>query len=315
MVRGIAWTAMTAAVALVVASNSARAQTCAAPSAANQACTASCATLVVGNGQGSPGGNAVAIPIQFTQGPDDGTAGQGNDDVAALAFTVGIPGTGTGAPLIFDCTDGNLASTAVQVGSGIADNFSVVVENAQCTNRSRCLCPGDGQTRDNFVNIVVYGPKTLPEQGPVDIPVLPDTGTIVTLNLKVAGGTPAGDIPLHVFAATDNGTPEKPQFAANASIGDQAACDVTGDAQSKSRIGFTDGKVTVTGVTPMPNGCVGDCNGNGTVAINELVVGVNIALGNAQVSGCTSFDKNANGGVEINELVQGVNNALNGCPA
>jgi hypothetical protein len=61
--------------------------------------------------------------------------------------------------------------------------------------------------------------------------------------------------------------------------------------------------------------CVGDCNGDGMVAINELIIGVNIALGSQPASACPSFDVNGDGMVTINELIQGVNNALNGCPA
>jgi len=59
--------------------------------------------------------------------------------------------------------------------------------------------------------------------------------------------------------------------------------------------------------------CVGDCNGDGMVAINELIIGVNIALGSAPLSMCPSFDANGDGMVGINELITAVNNALNGC--
>ncbi len=59
--------------------------------------------------------------------------------------------------------------------------------------------------------------------------------------------------------------------------------------------------------------CVGDCDGDGTVAINELILGVNIALGNQQLSVCPAFDANQNGSVAINELITAVNNALAGC--
>ena len=61
--------------------------------------------------------------------------------------------------------------------------------------------------------------------------------------------------------------------------------------------------------------CVGDCNGSGAVEINELIIGVNIALGNLPVSQCPSFDCENNGTVPINCLIQGVNNALDGCPS
>jgi hypothetical protein len=60
--------------------------------------------------------------------------------------------------------------------------------------------------------------------------------------------------------------------------------------------------------------CAGDCNHDNRVAINELIIGVNIASGSQPVSVCASFDRNGSNAVEINELVGAVNNALSGCP-
>lgn len=59
--------------------------------------------------------------------------------------------------------------------------------------------------------------------------------------------------------------------------------------------------------------CAGDCNGDGSVAINELILGVNIALNTQAVSACLSFDTNHDGAVLINELVAAVGHALTGC--
>ena len=69
-----------------------------------------------------------------------------------------------------------------------------------------------------------------------------------------------------------------------------------------------------TTVTPTaaPSACVGDCDGNGVVAINELILGVNIALGAAPDTACAAFT-NADGMVDIAQLIKGVNNALGGC--
>jgi cysteine-rich repeat protein len=61
--------------------------------------------------------------------------------------------------------------------------------------------------------------------------------------------------------------------------------------------------------------CVGDCNGDGRVAINELIVGVNIALGSSAIGTCAVFDGHHDGHVTINELIVGVNNATGSCPA
>jgi len=60
--------------------------------------------------------------------------------------------------------------------------------------------------------------------------------------------------------------------------------------------------------------CVGDCNADGMVTVDELLQGVNIALGNAPATGCTAVDVNGDGEVTINELLAAVNAALNGCP-
>lgn len=61
--------------------------------------------------------------------------------------------------------------------------------------------------------------------------------------------------------------------------------------------------------------CVGDCNDDGMVAINELVVGVNMALGLAAGSACAAFLPNPGQTTPgIGDLVTAVNHALNGCP-
>jgi hypothetical protein len=67
--------------------------------------------------------------------------------------------------------------------------------------------------------------------------------------------------------------------------------------------------------SPTPPLCVGDCNRNRIVAVDELVRGVTIALGNRPVSSCDPFDPNVDGHVTIDELVLGVSNALNTCPS
>jgi len=59
---------------------------------------------------------------------------------------------------------------------------------------------------------------------------------------------------------------------------------------------------------------VGDCDGNAEVTVDELITGVNIALGSAVVDGCLSMDSSADGEVRVDELVSAVNNALLGCP-
>jgi hypothetical protein len=61
--------------------------------------------------------------------------------------------------------------------------------------------------------------------------------------------------------------------------------------------------------------CVGDCDMSGEVAVNELIVMVNIALGIDQVASCAAGDLNGDGQVSVDEIITGVNNLLSGCRA
>lgn len=65
----------------------------------------------------------------------------------------------------------------------------------------------------------------------------------------------------------------------------------------------------------VPVRCAGDCDGDGQVSINELILGVNIALGTAAADSCAAFDRDGDGQVSVSELIAGVNSALGGCPA
>jgi hypothetical protein len=60
--------------------------------------------------------------------------------------------------------------------------------------------------------------------------------------------------------------------------------------------------------------CLGDCNGDGAVTVDEIVTIVNIALGEADVSTCTAGDGDSSGTITVDEIVTALNNALEGCP-
>jgi hypothetical protein len=66
--------------------------------------------------------------------------------------------------------------------------------------------------------------------------------------------------------------------------------------------------------SPAAGVCAGDCDGNGTVAINELIRCVSIALGQAEVEICSAIDTNGMGDVSISELIAAVRAGLDGCP-
>lgn len=67
--------------------------------------------------------------------------------------------------------------------------------------------------------------------------------------------------------------------------------------------------------TSAQDACTGDCDADGSVFVDEIVAGVSIALGMAELAECSAFDSDDSDSVEVDEVIQGVNNALNGCPS
>jgi hypothetical protein len=59
--------------------------------------------------------------------------------------------------------------------------------------------------------------------------------------------------------------------------------------------------------------CPGDCDGDGSVSVDELVRGVNIALGMTASADCPALDTNDSGAVEVDEIIAAVNAALGEC--
>lgn len=66
---------------------------------------------------------------------------------------------------------------------------------------------------------------------------------------------------------------------------------------------------------PAAASCGGDCNGDGAVSVDEILKGVNIALGSLDVTSCNNFDANVDASVTVDEIVAAVVAALEGCPA
>jgi hypothetical protein len=61
--------------------------------------------------------------------------------------------------------------------------------------------------------------------------------------------------------------------------------------------------------------CPGDCNGDGQVIINELLLGVNIGLDATPVEACLAADGDDSRTVRVDEVIRAVQSALTSCPA
>lgn len=61
--------------------------------------------------------------------------------------------------------------------------------------------------------------------------------------------------------------------------------------------------------------CVGDCEGTGGVTISDILLMVNIALGDETVAACPAGDPNHSGVISVDDILAAVNEALGGCPS
>lgn len=72
--------------------------------------------------------------------------------------------------------------------------------------------------------------------------------------------------------------------------------------------------VAVLGGRALAQHCVGDCNGDGSVRIDELILGVQVDLGSAPVDACPAIDCNEGlPPIIVACMVIAVDNALEGC--
>lgn len=69
-----------------------------------------------------------------------------------------------------------------------------------------------------------------------------------------------------------------------------------------------------TVVTAECPACAGDCDGDLSVNVDEVITMVTIALGNSSTSMCTRGDIDGDGFVLVDEIVAAVQRSLHGCP-
>lgn len=60
--------------------------------------------------------------------------------------------------------------------------------------------------------------------------------------------------------------------------------------------------------------CLGDCDRDGNVTVDEILAGLSVALEIADLAICPAFDRDGDGIVQVDEVLGAVDYALNGCP-
>jgi hypothetical protein len=212
----------------------------------------SCIVIAAGGPPGvfSPD-DEVPVSVTFRASQSDGQAG-GADEVAAISMSLAIAGLE-----LADCSnpDENGLTAAFTLAPAIAQQFVVFVENTTCGARDGCLCPGGGEQRDGFINLV-FSPRSIFDPvPPPEGPSLPD-GELLRIRLRVRHDAPS-TVRLHVFSEVDDQQEvPKPEFAGFVTAGDRLAVDQTADRDANvSRIRLVDGQLLVSGgATPTPTG-------------------------------------------------------------
>ncbi len=78
-------------------------------------------------------------------------------------------------------------------------------------------------------------------------------------------------------------------------------------------VGHTQCSIGAYEADAAPAACVGDCEADGYVTVDELLTLVNIALGAASMPTCGNGDANHDNAITVDEIVTAVTVALNGC--
>ena len=94
-------------------------------------------------------------------------------------------------------------------------------------------------------------------------------------------------------------------YASGAAFGGVALSTVSGGA---GYVPGEDGTIRFTDTV-----CDGDRNGDRSVTVDELIRGVNMALGTLPASACSAIDSDGVASVTIDDLLRAVNRALGGC--
>jgi hypothetical protein len=87
----------------------------------------------------------------------------------------------------------------------------------------------------------------------------------------------------------------------------------------RERLAFPDALAVLPGsIAPCtencPPLCPGDCSGSGMVTVDELVIGVNIALEIESLAACPALNIKEDARITIDELMSAIDAALDGCP-
>ena len=148
------------------------------------------------------------------------------------------------------------------------------------------------------------------------------TAANMPVNVALVAHDPDGDpVTLRIVSQPAHGTAALEATTATyypeaGFVGTDAFTVAAWDGSIDSNLGTVSIAVS-PGPTPTPplGACIGDCDLSGAVSVEELVTGVNIALGRASLTSCAAADVNDDKRLTVDELVAAVAAALRSCAA
>jgi YVTN family beta-propeller protein len=161
--------------------------------------------------------------------------------------------------------------------------------------------------------------ETIPIEHPQSVALRPDgiayvangsesVVVIDTADYHVLASVPVGGAQRHIALTADGASAFVLPFGQTIGVLDTASNSVAASIP----LGGAPTDIAIGPGTGIP--CPGDCSGDGHVTLDEIILAVNIALGDIQLAACSSVDADASGAVEIGDLVGAVHAALQGCP-
>ena len=167
------------------------------------------------------------------------------------------------------------------------------------SNNTRPASPADEQPRPR----VAENPTPTPTAGQAGLGRIARDGRITTFQLPVSEQNPAG------IAGSSDGR----LYVALFDLSQIASIELVAAEPTQTATPTGESTPIATATPTQSVACPGDCDGDNTVRISELIVAVNIALGNTPAAQCRAADLNGDDQVLINELVSAVSHALQGC--
>jgi hypothetical protein len=275
----------------------------------------------------------VAIGALTADGPDNGIVGldpTGDNSRANSGEAALILGGPTLEGSVIELTNPPPNVTffwGARPGAIAGDTIMLLDVDGDGKDELVIACPDDkAQGRVDAGDTFVFFGTTDPLPRAIDLAAIPDGLSVLEID-----GAESNDMLAYSMGRGDVNGDGRPDMVLNAmggdgymnllpEAGDAYVLDAAAVAHAVGRALVPTGTPTET-PTPTPSltatptrpPCVGDCNGDGRVTIDELILGVRIALGATPVSACTAVDANGNGTVEIAELVAAVMRILAGC--